>query len=565
MANASIEFRPEQHSILIVDDNVANVSFLADYLGGVGFRILIARNGESGLHRAIYGQPQLILLDVMMPGMNGFETCQQLKAHEKTKDIPIIFMTALTETADKIKGFEVGAVDYVTKPVQQEEVLARVTTHLRLHTLTFRLQQQNKALSKHAVQLETSGRVGQQISSILEVDKLLPEIVQLIETKFDYYGVSIWLVHEATKAVILRAEATRHHTMILTTPLQIPLNITVSIIAQVARTGVAYLAHDVRTDPKFLEMDAWPYTLTELALPLKIGSQVIGVLDIQHDEANSFDQNDQTVLTALADSIAIAINNAHLYSELTRLNEDKDKFFSILAHDLRGLFTPLLGNAELLIELADSLTPQDMKEMGASIGRSGRRVLELLENLLAWARFQMGRMKYEPQIFDLKFLVDENMTLMADVAANKRILLQSQVTNSLFVYGDKKMIDTVIRNLLNNALKFTLEGGHVTMSAIALAGPLPLVEVTVEDSAVGVDFPRVLLDGGMEGSELGVKVENMAVDYKTAGTAQNKGTGLGLIICKELVECNQGKIWVENELNYGTIVKFTLPLANTNK
>lgn len=121
------------YSILIVDDTPVNLGVIVDFLQGAGFNIRIARTGKSALKRVQYDQPDLILLDVLMPGLDGFETCRRLKENIATQDIPIIFMTSLTSVEDKVRGFEVGAVDYVTKPLHREEVLARITTHLRLH------------------------------------------------------------------------------------------------------------------------------------------------------------------------------------------------------------------------------------------------------------------------------------------------------------------------------------------------------------------------------------------------------------------------------------------------
>lgn len=119
-------------TILAVDDNPTNLSVISDHLKQCGYRVLVARDGESALERAEYGKPDLILLDVLMPGLDGYETCRQLKAKESLGEIPVIFMTALSETADKLKAFQCGGVDYITKPFQQEEMLARVRTHLVL-------------------------------------------------------------------------------------------------------------------------------------------------------------------------------------------------------------------------------------------------------------------------------------------------------------------------------------------------------------------------------------------------------------------------------------------------
>ena len=133
--------------ILMVDDTPANLHVLFDLLSESGFEVLVAEDGESALARAQYTRPDLILLDVLMPGMDGFETCRRLKVNPETRNIPVIFMTSLTETVDKVKGLQLGAVDYITKPFQIEEVLARITTHLTLQRLKTSLQEKEERLS----------------------------------------------------------------------------------------------------------------------------------------------------------------------------------------------------------------------------------------------------------------------------------------------------------------------------------------------------------------------------------------------------------------------------------
>ncbi|MGB0389589.1 MAG: response regulator, partial [Ardenticatenaceae bacterium] len=147
-------FEHQKYSILIIDDNPTNLSVIVDYLSHCGFEIMVARHGKMGIKRAKYALPDLILLDVKMPQIDGFETCRRLKADAKTKDIPVIFMTALTSTQDKVRGFAVGAVDYVTKPIQHEEVLARITTHLTIRKLQKKLQKANHGLEEANTLLE---------------------------------------------------------------------------------------------------------------------------------------------------------------------------------------------------------------------------------------------------------------------------------------------------------------------------------------------------------------------------------------------------------------------------
>jgi two-component system, NtrC family, sensor kinase len=144
----------EPQLILIVDDTPTNLEVLSEALTSVGLQVAVALDGESALEQIEYHQPALILLDVMMPGIDGFETCRRLKANPKIAQIPVIFMTALSETEHKVKGFNCGAVDYITKPFQQEEVLARVDVHLKIHILTQQLEAQNALLQTFNESLE---------------------------------------------------------------------------------------------------------------------------------------------------------------------------------------------------------------------------------------------------------------------------------------------------------------------------------------------------------------------------------------------------------------------------
>ncbi len=128
--------------ILIVDDTPANLSVLVDTLSEAGYQLMVAEDGEDALAQTTHTRPDLILLDVMMPGLDGFETCDRLKASAATRDIPVIFMTALNETAEKVRAFNAGAVDYITKPIQHEEALARISTHLTIRRLRAQLEQQ---------------------------------------------------------------------------------------------------------------------------------------------------------------------------------------------------------------------------------------------------------------------------------------------------------------------------------------------------------------------------------------------------------------------------------------
>lgn len=171
--------------VLVVDDNPTNLEVLSDALMDAGFQVAIAVNGESAIKQAAYALPDLILLDIMMPGMNGFETCERLKANDVTKDIPVIFMTALSETETKVQGLSLGAVDYITKPFQQEEVIARVRTHLQLRQFANALKSQN-ALLKAEIQQRQQAEASLQRSK-QELEQALEDLqlaqLQIIQSE----------------------------------------------------------------------------------------------------------------------------------------------------------------------------------------------------------------------------------------------------------------------------------------------------------------------------------------------------------------------------------------------
>lgn len=162
----TVDLALQNQTILIVDDTPANLRVLVDYLEGMGFNVLTAQDGEEALKRAQFMHPDLILLDVMMAGMDGFETCLRMKAIDSITDIPVIFMTAETTTLSKIKGFEVGGVDYITKPFQIEEVFARIHTQLRVRAIHQQLSRQNTLLQEAITQRERLSE-GMRVASLV--------------------------------------------------------------------------------------------------------------------------------------------------------------------------------------------------------------------------------------------------------------------------------------------------------------------------------------------------------------------------------------------------------------
>jgi diguanylate cyclase (GGDEF)-like protein len=189
---------PTRSTILVIDDSITNLKVAAEHLKGQGAEILTARDGETGLERARLALPDLILLDVQLPGIDGFETCRRLKADQRTKDLPIIFMTVLTNVEDKLKGFAAGGVDYIPKPFQVEELLARVNTHLTI----YRLQRDLRTEIQERKQVEAALR-----KANLELQRLavLDDMTQVANRRrFDQYLQAQWeQAHQPTLSLLL--------------------------------------------------------------------------------------------------------------------------------------------------------------------------------------------------------------------------------------------------------------------------------------------------------------------------------------------------------------------------
>ncbi len=375
-----IEVDNKRIMILIVDDVPKNIQVVGTILKKEGYRLAFAKSGKMALDLTRKTRFDLILLDILMPEMDGFEVCERLKSDPATRDIPVMFLTAKTEPEDILKGFEIGAVDYITKPFNSAELLARVRTHL----------------------------------------------------------------------------------------------------------------------------------------DLKFSRENLG-------RANR---------------------------ELRTLNATKDKFFSIIAHDLRNPIQNLLLSSEILKIGFGNFEDDKIKDYIERFHRNSKNIAELLRNLLDWSRSQQGKIQCKPHTVDLHLLVNDAILLLKYQADSKGIRVLSDIKEETFVYADKEMIKTVLRNFLSNAVKFTPAGGavNITASAPAPGQDRELIEVAVEDTGVGISRKD------ME------KLFRIDTQITTPGTAGEKGTGLGLVLCREFVEKNNGTVQVESTPGKGSRFVFTLPV-----
>ena len=229
---------------------------------------------------------------------------------------------------------------------------------------------------------------------------------------------------------------------------------------------------------------------------------------------------------------------------LRELNASKDKFFSIIAHDLKSPFNAILGFSDLLNEKTKEKDYNDIEELAGLIRTSAERTMNLLTGLLDWARSQTGKVKFEPRIVSVTEMLSETIESLKDVADHKSIGIDIEISGDDKVYADEDMAGTVLRNLLSNAIKFTNMGGRIMVSAEQNDGKTLF---KVQDSGVGIEKEDI------------EKLFRIDEGYSLPGTLNEKGTGLGLLICKEFVERHGGHIWAKSEIGKGSTFSFTIP------
>lgn len=233
---------------------------------------------------------------------------------------------------------------------------------------------------------------------------------------------------------------------------------------------------------------------------------------------------------------------------LRTINAEKDKFFSIIAHDLINSFNSMIGFSDILTERFDTFNPGTQKEYLQVIHQSILNSYKLLENLLLWSRSQSGVIEFDPEHFNLYALVNDALELLKQAAHKKLILLLNKVPETSTVYADKNMVLSILRNLINNAIKFTPQNGKISVSAepIQIEGK-KMIEVCVNDTGIGI------------AEEKQKKLFNIYENVSSKGTDNEPGTGLGLILCKDFVERHNGEIRVKSKPGEGSSLIFTLP------
>ncbi len=289
-----------------------------------------------------------------------------------------------------------------------------------------------------------------------------------------------------------------------------------------------------------------------IGIPLQTPSRTIGVLVLQHYErGNVYSESDVKFLVSIGSQIAISIERKKAEGEiklknelLQTINAEKDKFFSILAHDLKSPLSAFLGATQILAEEIQNMTLEEIKEITVSMRESATNIYGLLENLLEWSRLKRGMMDFIPETFNAKQKITASIEVLTESARKKEITIDYSLPEDITVYADSHMFETVIRNLVSNAIKFTPKSGEISVSATVTLDNN--VNVKICDTGIGMN------------KELINKLFLINERTNRKGTEGELSTGLGLLLCKEFIEKHGGKICVESEEGKGSTFSFTI-------
>jgi DNA-binding response OmpR family regulator len=513
-----------KRDILIVDDLADNLRVLSQILVEKNYQVRKAINGKTAIRATQVSPPDLILLDIKMPEMDGYDVCKALKSNQITADIPIIFISALDDTLDKIKAFEVGGVDYITKPFQVEEVVARIETQLTIQRQKKQLQQEIKQ-RKYAEEILHQSRavlssiLNSSLDGILAIQAIRNSITgEIIDFRCLIVNPVIAKVFGKNKADLIGKTGVRKIIH------QIDQSLFDSII-QVVETGKP-LATDL-----FYQCDSLKYWFHFIAVKLGDGCAI---------------------------TVKNITNRKETELELKKINLDLETFSRSVVHDLRNYINNINVTGILLGEEIQLQGSEEQKELVEIINISCERTMAILEGIN-----QLSQLKSEPVQpipFNLSKLIKEILNYLEN--NQPRINVITNIQDHISVMGDRKLMNVAIENLIKNAWKYTqqneqtiIEFGEIKSTEELWIEKIKLVNISsfqfknksiyfIKDNGIG--FNSAL-------------AEQLFMPFKKLHKSSlYEGTGIGLSIVQRIIELHHGVIWAESELNKGATFYFIL-------
>ena len=495
-----------QETILLVDDTPQIVAFLHGLLQSE-YQIFFALNGEDALQTATSKHPDLILLDIAMPGMDGFEVCRRLKIQEETKEIPVIFITATREPQDETKGLEMGAVDFITKPINPSVVKVRIKMHLELK----RKEEAVKNLGrKNELLLQAAGE------GIYGVD-LADNITFINPSGAKMLGWTVEaLLGQSQQDVLHHARPDGHQDENNTSPMH-----------KISKDGKVCASDD----EIFYRKDGTTFRVEYTSTPIWEDKACLGAVIVFRDV---------TERHHLMNSLNASLKAAEV------ANQAKSEFLANMSHEIRTPMNAIFGLAKLALQ--SELTPK-LHDYLTKIERSSRSMMNVINDILEFSRIEAGKMQINPIDFNLKEIFDHLSNLFHPQIVEKRIeWVLSVGLETSQLRGDAMRLEQVLTNLVGNAFKFT-HNGKIVLEVVEQEKRAKSSQITlafaVHDTGIGIAPDRLL------------ELFKPFVQADGSITRKYGGTGLGLVISKRIVEMMGGKIWATSQPGQGSVFRFT--------
>jgi signal transduction histidine kinase/DNA-binding response OmpR family regulator len=535
-------------AVLLVDDRPEQRLSLSAVLGEIGVEVVEAASGRDALRWLLRREFALILLDVNMPDMDGFETAELIRQRQSSKHTPIIFVTAYGDEERAARGYSLGAVDYITAPVDPAILKAKVGVFLELFRKSDQVRRHAESLQRHATQLRRLAEAAIAIHAAASLDQLLKTAADAAGSIVGAQQMAIQL--DAPSAGPRDALRNDDGRCSVRRPDQTPLTaLGKSALGQGIHRPIRLLCDELARHPRFgefardeeLPLRGW------LAVPLSSRDGVpLGWIQLSDKRGEEFGAEDETVLVQLAQMVSIAAENT-LLNQAQEANRLKDQFLATLSHELRTPLQAILTWSRVLREAPDDRSTQ---ARGLEvIERSARSQTRLIEDLLDVSRIISGKLVLEMAPLPLRQVVDAAVEDARPSALEKEIAISADYDAEPVVEGDATRLRQVMGNLFSNAIKFTPKGGSV---AVRVAVEGEAATIAMSDTGRGID-PAFL-----------PQLFERFRQADSSTTRHHGGLGIGLSVVRSLVELHGGSVRAESDgVDKGATFSARFPLASS--